>query len=64
MCTHIEMGGLKTEEAKACYKGLTGKDFEGKLSLKGTPLSDIYKMARDAGWKPTPSEEFRGGDYV
>jgi tRNA A37 threonylcarbamoyladenosine biosynthesis protein TsaE len=64
MCTHIEIGGLMPKEAEACYKGLTGNDFEGKLSIRGTPLSDIYKMARNAGWKPTPSEEFRGGDYV
>jgi tRNA A37 threonylcarbamoyladenosine biosynthesis protein TsaE len=64
MCTHIEMNGLMSKEANACYKSLTGKDFVGKLSLKGTPLSDIYKMARNNGWKPTPSDETGTGQYL
>ena len=64
MCTHIELKNPIPKEAEACYKSLTGKDFVGKLSLTGTPLSSVYKMARNAGWKPVPSEEYRGGDYL
>jgi len=64
MCSHIEMMGLMPKEAAICYKSLTGKDFVGKFSLTGTPLSSIYKMARNEGWKPEPSEEARSGQYL
>jgi tRNA A37 threonylcarbamoyladenosine biosynthesis protein TsaE len=64
MCSHLEMMGLMPKEAEICYKTLTGKDFVGKWDLRGTPLSDIYKMARNEGWKPEPAEEIRAGTYL
>jgi hypothetical protein len=51
LCRSIHVGLLSSYQAAKVYEQLTGKSL-GQLARQPIPLSDIYRLARDEGWKP------------
>jgi hypothetical protein len=56
LCRSLHIGELSPSKAAEVFKRITGED---RVFKEKTPLCDIYRLARDRGWKAAPA---RGGD--
>jgi hypothetical protein len=65
MCKHIHIGLLNPEEANKAYLKLIGENEKGRDFNKGTSLAEVYRVARDVGWKPDPDPgKKESGQYL
>lgn len=51
LCRRVSMGYLPPHLYEEIYERLTGKPWQ-KLVPQNHTLADVYRMARDAGWRP------------
>lgn len=59
LCRRIHVGDLNATSAKAVFKRLTGKDRDFE-DTKTHSLAEIYRIAKDNGWKPAPAQATLG----
>jgi len=57
MCQHINLRPFDPVRADRLYQSMTGKPARFK---KPTTLAEIYRMAREDGWKPNVKETSKG----
>lgn len=67
LCRRLDLGELDGEQAKRVYLRLTDKELKCHKADKFT-LAEIYRLARQDGWKPAPEAKklgfTAGGAYL
>lgn len=53
LCRRVHVPPLGVRQAEAVYERLTGvvRELEGDMTL-----AEVYRLARDSGWKPKPAK--------
>jgi hypothetical protein len=60
LCRRIHVGDLSGLMAMTVFKRLTGRDGDMLSADKAYSLAEVYRLAKDAGWKPEPAVQSLG----
>ena len=65
MCQRLMLKALPSKEATALYANMVKDTKETKAVFKNeTTLAEIYRMAREDGWRPVVEDEPSNGQYL